>query len=299
MKLGFSGYGGKYCIGKLTDIEVTNITELLARFDERLFLSSPETIFDTHDFKVEYFDFDDIFECESISIPCDITIDELPIDYKLNLNDLFTSDDIDVVDIATPPLQDGFYLTSTASQKGNFFNIDIDVLPEDFDQTLMHIHVVDLDGYSMSDIVIQEISYNGKLVEFNTDSYYTDDCSFSQSILYVEDGIHYDGIEVLRERIDTDYKIITTTTIGELDSNEFIVQYLEFVEAKNNGYLLDKGYILSFASPMLYENYDKDEIDLLWMTEENIKFILSHNLMDTMPTDVYDRIIGRFPEWMI
>lgn len=295
MKLGFTGYGGKYCVGKLTDTEITNIIELLARFDDSLFLSSQETTFDTHDFKTEYYDFDDVFECESVSLPCEITIDE--IDYKSNLIDIFTSDDLDVVNDREAALKDGFYLTSQASQKGNFFTIDIDVHPEDFDQSLLTLYGNDLDNFSMSDIVIRDISYDGKLVEFITDSFYTDDCSFIQSILYVENGTHYDGLEVMRKQIMKHYPKIDN--FGNLDTEKYIKQYLEFVEAKNSGYLLNKGYMIAFASPMLYENYSKEEVDELWMTEENIKFVLKHNLMDSMPTDVYDRIIGRFPEWLI
>ena len=297
MRLGFSGYGGKYCVGKLTDNEITNMIELLARFDKTLFLSTQETTFDTHDFKTEYYDFDDIYECETVSMPCDITIDELPEDCKSDLVDIFTSDDLSVVIETGQPLKDGFYLTSVAEQKGNFFTIEIDVLPSEFDKSLIQIYGNDLDNFSMSDIVIQDIFYDGKHVDFDTDSYYTDDNSFSQSVLYVENGIHYDGIEVMMQRIDKSYQKIEN--FGSLDNITYINQYLEFVEAKNSGYLLKKGYMMAFASPMLYDNYSKTEVDELWMTEENIKFVLKHNLIDSMPKDVYDRIIMRFPEWLI
>jgi len=300
MRLGFSGYGGKYCVGKLTDNEITNIIELLARFEPSLFLTLQETTFDTHDFKTEYYDFDDVYESETVSLPCDITIDELPTDCKSDLDDIFTSDDLTVVVNTEPTLKDGFYLTSTAEQKGNFFTINIDVLPEEFDKSLLRIYGNDLDNFSMSDIVIQDIYYDGRTVDFDTDSYYTDDNSFSQSILYVENGTHYDGIEIMKKRVQKSYPLIDSfSSFGNLDTEQYIQEYLEFVEAKNSGYLLNKGYMMAFASPMLYDNYEKSEVDELWMTEENIKFVLKHNLMDSMPTDVYDRIIGRFPEWLI
>jgi hypothetical protein len=297
MKLGFSGYGGKYCVGKLTSTEVENITELVSRFDTKLFLTSQETKFDTNDFKMEYYDFDDIYECETVSVPCNITVDELPEGCKLHLDDIFTSDDTSIIINTEPPLKDGFYLISTSEQKGNFFTIELDVLPEDFDMSLLQIYCSDLDIFSMSDVVIEDIYYDGKCLGFDTDSYYTDDKAFSQSILYVENGVHYDGIEIMKQRTNISYPIIEC--LNGLSAEKIIGEYLEFVEAKNSGYLLNKGYPLAFVSPMLYAHYSKEEIDELWMTEENIKFVMQHNLIDCMPTDIYDRIIGRFPEWLI
>ncbi len=301
MELGFSGYGGNYCVGKLTETEVTNIIELLARFDDRFFLSSVNTVFDTHDFKREYYDFDDVYQFESVALTASITIDSLPEDYKSNLTDAFTTDDINVIIGEEKNLADGYYLTSAYEVKGNFFSVKMDINPDDFDPSLLSVYCSDMDNFSMSDVIITEVKYDGVLLEMDTDSYYVDGQGFSQSILYVEDGKHYDGLEKLRGKIEKQYPIINElpSTIDKFPPDTVITQYLEFVEAKNDGYLLNKDYILAYASPMLYDNFDKEEIDAMWMTEENIKYVLRHNLLDSMPEDVYDRIVGRFPEWLI
>lgn len=300
MTLGFSGYGGNYCVGKLTDTETNNIIELLARFEEWFFLATVDTIFDTHDFKREYYDFDDVFQFESVALTASITIDSLPDGYKSNLLDKFTTDDVSVVIGKEKSLTDGYYLTSTYEQQGNYFSVEIDINPDDFDTSLLSLYCSDMDNFSMSDVIITEVRYDGILLEMDTESYYVDGKAFSQSILYVEDGKHYDGLEKLRSLIKKQYPIITELpTKVVAPTSSFIKNYLEFVEAKNDGYLLNKGYIMAYASPMLYDHFDKDELDAMWMTEENIKYVLKYDMLDSMPQDVYDRIIGRFPEWLI
>ena len=302
MTLGFNGYGGNYCVGKLTQKEIQNIKELLARFDPKLFLSNTETIFDTNDFKRDYSDFDDIFQLESVALTCSITIDSLPTGYKSNLMDSFTSDAVDVVIKKEKELEDGFYLISTLALEHDtkFFDVEININPDEFDKSLLSLHCIDLDSFSMSDFIVEEVRYDGKLLKMNWDSFYVDVQDFDQSILYVENGVHYDGIGQLWISIKKQYckldEIIATKNLSKID---ILTQYLEFVEAKNDGYLLNKEYIMAYASPMLYDNFDKDKIDAMWMTEANIKYIVYNEILELIPQDVYDRIVGRFPEWLI
>ena len=306
MKLGFTGYGGDFCVGKLTANEIANITDLLSRFDRKLFLSTHGIIFDTNDFKREYFDFDDIFQFESVSLPCSILINSLPEDCKFDGIDSFSSDDAKIEYEESKPLEDGFYVTHANNHKGEYFGVEIDVEPSEFDVALLTLQCKDLDCFSMSERIIQDVYYDGKLLEMDCDDYYTEAAELEQSIIYVNDGKHYDGLEELESRIKTQYpKIYELPEIylrdrhAQLPHLKFIHEFEAYMEAKNSGYLLDDGTNIVYASPILYDNFPKEDVDALWMTEENIKFVIEHDLVDDMPNDVYTRIINRFPEWLI
>ena len=306
MKLVFDGYGGDFCVGKLTTTEITNIIDLLSRFDRKLFLSIDEIMFDTNDFKREYFDYDDVFQFESVSLPCSILINSLPDDCKFDGIDSFSSDNATIKYEETKPLEDGFYITHSNYNKGEYFGVEIDVEPSEFNPSLLTILSKDLDCFSMSERIITDVYYAGKLLEMDCSDYCTNMSTLERSILYVKDGKHYDGLEELESRIKTQFhkihelpEIYLRDRHAQLPHSKIIHEFEEYMEAKNNGYLLDKGLNVVYASPILYEHFPKEDVDALWMTEENIKFVIEHNLIDDMPNDVYTRIINRFPEWLI
>ncbi len=297
MRLSFGRYGGEYCVGSLNHIEVSNISELLKRFDKSIIVGNYETNFDTNDYKENFFDFNDIEHLSSAALEATIWIEKSG-DYKLE-EDYFSSDDCNVVITEEPTLPDGYYIVSNSIEKGSFFHVDLEINPDEFVKSKLTLECKDMDGVGFGDYLITNVLYDGKELEMDYDSCNTNGKGFEQNLICVEGKYHLDGAEQLYDALEQDDMLDVIEDINGMEETEAIQNYLSYVEAQRNDYLIKTDEIILFASPFLYKHFDKDEVDALWMTEKNIKFALKNDYQTEIPEDVWERIIGRFPEWLI
>lgn len=297
MRLIFGGYGGEYCCGKLTDIEIKNIRELLKRFDKYVIIGNYDTCFDTHGFKEVFYDFDDIEHILSCNIEGTIWIEEIG-DYKLD-EDYFSTNDCEVNIDDTDMLKDGWYISSILTEKGSFFHTDLDISPDNFDKSKLRLECKDLDEIGLANVVIQSVYYDNEELEMNYDSCSTTGKGFEQDIFLVKDGRMLDGVELLMEDSDEDESYTILDDTPGMDYTECIRDYLAFVEAQREGFLLKSDKIIIFVSPFLYEHFPKKDVDELWLTEKNIKYAIKNNLKTEIPDDIWERAINRYPEWFI
>lgn len=294
MVLTFGGYGGEYCCGKLNKLHINNIKELLRRFDYNEIIGHFDTLFSSSGWERQYYDFDDIEHISSCAIDGSISINVNEYEYSkydtINISDLTLNINDDNF------LSDGWYISSVSIEKGIFFETEILKNTDDFNKDLLVIEAKDTDYIGTGDIVITDIFYNNIPLEMNYDVMDTYGKGFHQSIFYVEDKIQYDGKEKLLGHFKNSFNILE---IKGIDREDIIFEYLEYIEAANNGYLIKDDRIIVWASPFLYERFEKEDVDLLWMTEKNIKFALKNDFQSEIPEDVWERIIRRFPEWLI
>ena len=295
MKLSFGGYGGEYCCGEVDAID--NITELLKRFDENLIFGYFDIFFDSSDWPRQYYDFDELEHVSSVALNARIYIEDTG-DSKLD-EDVFDTDELTTKQDEPITLKDGWYLSSASIEKGNFFEVELDIKPEDFDKSKLVIFSKDLDSIGFGDLVITSVEYDGVDLELNYDSLDTNGKAFEQSLIRVHDGFHYEGVEAIMDTIPEEDMFEIIDDVEGLDREDVIYQYLEFINAAKSGYLLKVDHIIVWVSPFLYKHFDKDEVDKLWLTEKNIKFALKNNYRDAMPDDIFERAINRFPEWLI
>ena len=297
MTLLFGGYGGEYCVGSINQVELSNIKELLKRFDSSIFIGNYETNFDTTDYRDNYYDFDDIEHVSSAAIDSTIWIDDTG-GIKIK-EDYFSSDDcnVDITDI--PTLKDGYYICSTSYEKGVFFSVDLDINPNDFDKSKLVLECKDMDGIGFSELVITGIKYDNVDIEMNFDALSTAGKGYEQTLVYAKNGNLFEGIEKIIDDFDDNDFFEVLDQINGMEEYEAVQNYLLFIEAWKNGYLLKTDDIIVFASPFLYKHFDKEDVDTLWMTEKNIKFALENDYKDQIPKDIWERVISRFPEWLI
>jgi len=294
MLLTFGGYGGEYCCGELSKLHINNIKELLRRFEYEDIIGHFDTIFSSSGWERQYYDFDDIEHISSCAIDGSISINPNEREHtkydSINISDLtinINDDDF---------LSDGWYISSASIEKGIFFEAEILDDVNEFNKDLLIIDAKDTDYIGTGDILVTDVFYNNKVLEMNYDVMDTFGKGFYQSIFHVKDRIHYDGKEKLLDDFKNSFNIIEM--VG-MDREDIIFEYLEYVEAANNKHLIKDDRIIVWASPFLYEHFEKEDVDLLWMTEKNIKFALKNGLKDEIPPNIFERIIMRFPEWLI
>ena len=292
MYLIFGGYGGEYCVGELTSIELDNIKWLLKRFDTQDIVGIMDINFDTSDYKASFYDFDDIMHETSVAVNFGITIES---DSKMD-DDSFDSSECDDIVVPATKLSDGWYISSVSTEKGTFSGVELDIEFEDFDKDLLSFEYMDLDDCSFGDIILSKVFYDAEELELDYDHLCTNGKGFYQSLIYVENGAQLDGLNILLNDLNC-YNILS------FDNDNFLVEakntFLKYIEAWRSGYLLSTDDYIVFASPFLYEQFEKEKVDDLWMTEKNIKYALDNELRDEIPQDIWDRIYGRFPEWLI
>jgi len=295
MKLSFGGYGGEYCCGEVDTID--NITELLKRFDKDLIFGYYDIFFDSSDWPRQYYDFDEIEHVSSVAINARVYIEDI-CDSKID-EDVFDTDELSIKEETPTTLKDGWYLSSASIEKGTFFDVELSIKPEEFDKSKLVIYTKDLDYIGFGDFVITSVEYDGEDLEMDYDTMSTNGKAFEQSLIKVEDGQLLEGIDIIMDNIDNNDMFEIIDDIVGMDREDVIYQYLEFVNAAKSGYLLKLDHIIVWISPFLYKHFEKDEVDELWLTEKNIKFALKNNYRDSMPDDVFERAVGRFPEWLI
>lgn len=295
MHLEFSGYGGEYCCGKISNTEKENIKELLKRFDSDLIIGSFETGFSENGID-SYYEFDSEYAGSSVANPTHITV------YDNNIElESFVSDTIDNINFESVlPLSDGFYLVSQSFEKGLFFSAELPSNVTVFDKNKLEIIYSDLSNCNIDDQIVSRVFYDGKKLELNYDILDTVGKEFYQDLIYVEDGLICDGISEIVDTIDDNSHYEIIDDVYNFDRPEVLSDYLTILNAAKKGKMLnfDTATIL-FASNILYEYFDKNDVDEALVREENIKFMLKNNCMHLVPNYIFDIVEARFPEWLI
>lgn len=284
----FSGYGGEYCIGKLTDREVENIKVLLQRFDPDVFLFKYDIFLDT-DSKEHFYDFNDVVSAWCLTDNFHATIRETV--REDDWEDLdFSESEAEYKNVSYP--NDGFYINSCGSEKGFYFTIQIPIELKDFDASKLKFHYDDLSTTWLNDSVITGVSYDDMDLELDMDGADTTGKGFYQYLTLVENGNQSNGFEFISDGVEPKYE-----TLDDVDDAETII--FDYLHINESSEIPKIDSHIVYHSPLLYDKFPKEDIDKLWYNKADIKHAIEKGLIDEIPQHIREKVDKENPEWLI
>lgn len=288
MTLDFGGYGGEYCIGKLTDREVENIKILLNRFDIDVFFNRYDMALDT-DHKENFYEYSDVYQAWTVCSDFLLSFQEE--NEYLNISD-YQSEFRSI----QYPKEKGWYVNSCSSEKGHFFTVSLPIDSEDFDEEKLKIIYDDLSLTWLNDEVISGVEYDGEELDMDFDSADTNGKGFYQHLTFIdEDGNQFNGLEIILDELEPKYNVLDDVDSAAADTNQILFDYLSIYH--NELTQLDSPIV--YHSPLLYDKRDKEEVDKMWYNQKEIKTALKLGLADEIPKHIIEKMQKENPEWLI
>lgn len=287
--LEFGGWGGEYTIGRLSPLEKENIRVLFDRFTADLFFYKYDLYLG--DTREQFYDYSDVYQAWSVCQDFSII---LKAEEDNDWHDLeFKGSDSNYTSINYPGAGD--FVCSCASEKGSFFSVDIDIDSNEFDINKLEIHYDDLSSTWLSDSVVSRVTYDGVDLEMDFDVANTTGKCFDQKLIHIsEDGIAYDGLELICD--DLEKPKYNTIEHIEHDDLRVLIDYMELYHSDK---LFDFQTPIVYHSPLLYDKFYKEEVDELWFDKKSIKEAFALNLADEIPQHIIEKVKMKNPEWLI
>lgn len=288
----FNGYGAEYTIGKLKSKEVENIKFLLERFDTYTFMDKYEIAWGED--REQFYDFDNVYQAWSVCSDFTASMRETNENNDTKFDHLtFSESDAEYKTINYED-SDGFFICTCSAEKGYFFSIVLDIEVEEFDCSLLKFHYDDLSLTWLNDSVLKGISYDGENIEMDYDGADTVGKGLYQKLVYLEDGDEYDGMEILTDEIDPP----KYTTFDDIIDDDIDV-LRDHIELSRSKTLKPLSTPIVWHSPMLYDRFNKEDVDDIWFTKDEIKKALSFDMIGEIPKYILERVEEEKPEWLI
>lgn len=293
LNLQFSGYGGEFTIGKLTDKEVINIGKLLHRFSAELIHSNCYNV-PFGEGREHFSDFNDGYS-------------------GWGPTDLYTVEDEDgtisfepakIKDVTFNPIEmkkSGYYLLSGSFEKGGFCTVEIDCEPKEFDVSKFGVIADDLSDTWLNVSLITGATYYGMDLELNFDSASTRGKSFDQIIMYydIETEEWSEDISGLEVEKPFECEVFDEIPFGDADVILHTYMAIANEEKPLSQIELDDG-ILLYVSPLIEYLHGKDVCLEIWLSDStHIKAAKNNDLMSEVPSYAMESILSNKPEWLV
>lgn len=293
LNLQFSGYGGEFTIGKLSDKEINKIGKLLHRFSLELIYNNCYNV-PFGEGREHFSDFNDAYSGWG---PTDLYTVE-------DENGSISFQPSKIKDITFRPIEitkSGYYLLSGSFEKGGFCTVEIDCESSEFEISKFGLIVDDLSDTWLNVSLITGATYYGMDLELNYDSASTRGKSFNQIIMYydIETEEWTEGVSGLEIVKPFECEEFDEMPFGDADA--IFKAYMEIADEEKplTQIELNDG-ILLYVSPLIEYMHGIDVCLEMWLSDSaHINAAKNHDLMHEVPQFVMEYILKNKPEWLV